>query len=171
MNNQERKESEKLPETANPGGISNVVQSQKTEEAEKALNKAVEEAIFAAIELVKNRISQKGVSPDSSTGIQEAMKLAVDLVKQEITLALGAIVFSGTLLKNSSYTSTKWLYLSWGAWFLSILLGLIAMGRITTVVSEERYSRMDSGLGKVAMGQQFALLLGIICFGIFAMSG
>src|SRR4029077_1825823 len=92
-----------------------------------------EEAVFAAIELVKQRVSQEiRTSNASSKGIQEAMKLAMDLIKQEITLGLGAIVFSGTLLKNSSSPNTKWLYLSWGAWFLSIFLGLLAMGRITT---------------------------------------
>ncbi len=95
------------------------------------------------------------------------MSLAVDLTKQEITLAMGGIVFSGTLFKIQGATNLRWLVASWLAWALSLLLGLIAMGRATTLTADGQYAQLDSGLGWLGMMQQLLLVVGVILFAIF----
>ncbi len=99
--------------------------------------------------------------------MKEAMSLTVDITKQEITLAMAAIVFSGTLLKVQGLTHHLWLPLSWGAWTLSLLLGLFAMGRVTTLTSEGHYAPFDFWLMCMGMGQQLLLVAGVILFAIF----
>lgn len=141
------------------------------EEAEKALIKAAEDAVSAASDLVKQRITQEGKLPVAKKGVKEAFALATDLIKQQITLAMGAIVFSGTLLKDKQLILSRWLLLSWLAWGLSMLLGLIAMGRVITLTSEGNCEEMDKGLGWVGMFQQLFLVAGVILFAIFVFRG
>jgi hypothetical protein len=111
------------------------------------------------------------VSPSPNQNVKEAMTLALDLVKQQIALASGILVFSGTLLKTGALTNTRWLSLSWGAWVLSIFVGFLAIGRVTTLISEGRYAEMDKGFGILGMLQQLSLFLGIVCFMFFSIFG
>jgi hypothetical protein len=108
-----------------------------------------------------------GALTPKNESIKEAMSLAVDLTKQEITLAMAAIVFSGSLLKVEDLKHTQWLLLSWSAWALSLLLGLIAMGRATSLTADGKYTEFDSGFAWVGMFQQLLLVAGLILFAVF----
>lgn len=144
----------------------------QTEEAEKALRKAAEEALNAAIDLVKDRITQPGERGSSNKGAKEAMTISTDLVKQEITLAMGAIVFSGTLLKATTTGSyLQWLFFSWGAWGLSLIIGLLVMGRVAILTKQEQYDIEDKGLMWLGMIQQLLLVGGVIFFAVFVVAG
>jgi hypothetical protein len=144
-------------------------------EAEKALKQAAEAAVLAAIDLVKSRVGQEGEVNPSKKGLKEAMAIATDLVKQTITLAMGAIVFSATLLKLTeagSYLKTpQFLFFSWFAWGLSLIVGLVAMGRVVTLTSEECYNPMDGGLMWLGIAQQLLLVLGVVFFAIYVIYG
>ena len=105
---------------------------------------------------------------------KEALKGALDLTKQQITLATGAIVFSGTLLKvllepeEAAKLPSGWLFTSWGLLALSLMFGLFASGRYVTQLSESRYEIEDKLLVIFGRIQQVAFFLGIILFFVFA---
>jgi hypothetical protein len=167
MKNPEQGRSEETSKSPNHDAIAQSPSSTLTKEAEKILNKAVEDAVSAALDLVKQRITHEGKPPSPEQGGKEAMSLSTDLIKQEITLAMGAIVFSGTLLKDLYLISKNWLWLSWGAWGLSILLGLFAIGRASIVISEGSYTIKDLLLMWLGIFQQLFLVMGIFLFALF----
>lgn len=105
---------------------------------------------------------------------KEALKVVVDLAKQQITLATGAIVFSGVLLKillgpeQATKVPSGWLFASWGLLILSVIFGLFVSGRYATQLSESKYDIEDNWLTWLGRIQQMLFLLGIIIFGVFA---
>lgn len=105
---------------------------------------------------------------------KEALKGVLDLAKQQITLATGAVVFSGTILnillgpKKIIELQSGWLFISWGLLIVSIIFGLFVNGRYVTQLSASQYEITDKWLSWLSRIQQISFLLGILIFVIFA---
>jgi hypothetical protein len=110
----------------------------------------------------------------STNDKKEALKGVLDLAKQQITLATGIIVFSGTLLKiflepeEAIELPSSWLFASWGLLVLSLVFGLFVSGRYITQLSQSQYEIEDRLLAFFSRVQQVLFLAGIIVFGVFA---
>jgi len=111
---------------------------------------------------------------DRITDKKEALKGVLDLTKQQMTLATGTIVFSGTLLKlllepeKTTTLPSCWLFASWGLLLLSLVFGLLVSGRYVVQLSQSQYEIEDNWLVWLSRAQQVLFLCGIILFGIFA---
>ena len=114
------------------------------------------------------------MSIDKANDKKEALKGALGLTKHQITLATGAIVFSGTLLKlllkpeEAAKLPSNLLFTSWGLLALSLLFGIFASGRYITQLSQSKYDIEDKLLATFGRIQQVAFFSGIVLFFIFA---
>lgn len=101
----------------------------------------------------------------------EAVKAALEWSKQILTLATGTLVLSGTFIKDifkSSIKNPNLIMFSWILMSLSILFGILFLGKMVNILNEKKGEEVDvysaKGVGIIHVAAFFFGLLFFIFF-------
>ncbi len=102
---------------------------------------------------------------------REALKGAVDYTKLLTTLATGAVVLTATFLDDLyAGRSIELLIISWIAFGLSVLAGLIAFGEYVSQLAESTLKVRRGTMEFANFCQWILVTVGAVCFGFFAIA-
>jgi hypothetical protein len=113
-------------------------------------------------------------SQDVETKPDDAHAVAVDLMKQLITLASGVLALSATFLEKFKPLSTLQMVAVALSWLLLLLSAFFGLETISAVVKSRLESDVNWSRGyglRCAKATKYLFVSGIACFAFFALSG